>query len=177
MGEIIVLEKKRAERKESWNINDWLRESADMLGDSRLPLDNSIACAGSVKHRVEQLLMRRVFDLKMIESDVCLCVSYIAGLVAELKTGDIEEWYLVDHWPSGKDDLPKYKSAADTCFMICAFFSKRATRRSIAAGYYQQAGKSLYWNFYGLSGKVIGHHMSRRFEFMKSLVSSAFSVA
>lgn len=166
MAKIIDLE--TAKRNlELGNLNDLLKRAFLIKGKASV-LQNKLGVVavkeGQLKGIFEKEITDEIFIQKLVASDILLCGIYVSGLLAELALKTPGSWWAVDY--ATMDDSTMVKKGGDVCFAICGVFPERGDYRVMKISYYQEMGATFYRQFYELTGKEIGYHMSRRFETM-----------
>lgn len=112
-------------------------------------------------------MMRGLLKTRSISVSSFLCGVY----AAEILTGFLNlmqesRWsidYLEEYAKTGNPFF--YQKAGDHLFRICAVFPEYAQRlrRPVKLEDYHEIGAGCYQNFYHLTGKEIGYHMSQNF--------------
>ncbi|MFA5098728.1 MAG: hypothetical protein WC461_00715 [Candidatus Paceibacterota bacterium] len=119
---------------------------------------------GQLRGVFEKEITDEIFNQKLVSSDVLLCGIYVSNLLAELAVKTPESWWAIDY--TAMDDSIMVRKGGDICFAICGVFPERGNYRVMKIPYYHKMGATFYRQFYELTGKEIGYHMSRRFDEM-----------
>lgn len=160
---------------ESVDLSQLLRQASLIFQKRRDIAQKSKEVIGAkrVKTFFEQGITDEIINRKLIERDILLCGIYVANILADLASTSPESWWAIDYATS--KDPSDIKKGGDVCFIICSVFPERGDHRLMDVSYYRDMGAGFYSNFYGLTKKEIGYHMSRRFETMAEIVKEVLS--
>ncbi|MFP4539400.1 MAG: hypothetical protein ACLFNN_00505 [Candidatus Paceibacterota bacterium] len=123
----------------------------------------------------ESIISEEIIKRKKIVSELFLCGNYISRVLASHINEDPEFWitsdYEIKYSQTGK---PEYlKEGANTCFLICSVFYKRANWKLMKPSFYKEKGMTLYHQFYQERQEPVCYYMSINFEEAAEITRSA----
>ncbi len=174
MGDVISI---KQGKKPSINLNDFLREAHSY--NSLANLEDGINVLSSdefaelFRHKAFQLVAQR----NMINTDIFICIGYIANILKEMIPQAKRSWIISDYLIKDQNsNTPKHlKEAANTCFFICAVFPDRANWRLMNKDFYEQSGSMFYYTYYTRTQKPFAYYMNRHFREVVALTASTIS--
>ena len=123
---------------------------------------------GDLQRLFEALLNKSLLAEKNIGTDIFMCSSYVASLLAKTGSSIPKSWYAIDYILEGyeNDDPFVLQDGADVCFLLYSLYPARCNRRSMKTEDYATMGENLYYGYYAKTGREIGYYMSNLFELM-----------
>ncbi len=114
--------------------------------------------------RISDILIHQ----RLINTGFFLCGTYIADLLTETVRKIPKSWFAIDYIIEGneKESPRELKMGANLCFLLCTFFKERTEFRAMTYEDYEKMGIGLFHQFYGMTGKEIGYHMSSQYRVM-----------
>ena len=166
MAKIIDIGSKRQD--EGANLNAFLRQARVFA--ERIKEDSTewlrVLDPKEFEERLKRQLFAEAVRGKLIGSDVFLCALYVSKMLAETAKKPslclVAVDYLLEHSKTGNAFV--LRQGGDVCFLVCAVFLGRAKWRLMDENYYRKMGAGFYYQFYAITGREIGYHMSRLFE-------------
>jgi hypothetical protein len=125
----------------------------------------------------EAVISRELVQRKMMGYEYFACGNYISLLLASLIRGGPENWIVFEYDKKYSDsgDPEVLRQGADVCFLVSSVFPGRGRWRLMSPSYYQEKGKTLFFQFYDLSFKEIGYYMGSYFEEMAAITGTALN--
>jgi len=155
------------------DLTEYLRYAHEQIAD--LPgLENRQECKPeNFKRILAGKMMRGLLKTRAISVPSFLCGIYAAKILTGFLNPKLtKRWsidFLEEYMRTGNPFF--YQEAGDHLFRICAVFPEFADRlrRPVKLDDYHQIGAGCYQTFYTLTGKEIGHHMSRNFSLIAGI--------
>ncbi len=175
MAEIINFLSARPKKKNesrSPGLTDLLQQAVDLSREAKTIQDTVSAMnLKELKRLFETRLQAAVLERRMLTEQAFLCGLYISNLLLMLSVKVPTSWYATDYLIEGfeKSSPSAMQQGGDICFAICAIFPERGNWRQMNPAFYREAGVSLYYHYYTLSGREIGYHMSSNFSAMAEI--------
>lgn len=128
---------------------------------------------GSLQRLFEALLNNSLLAENNIGTDIFLCSSYVASLLAKISSHTPESWYAVDYILKGYENNNPFifQNGADVCFLLYSLFPERCNHGSMKTENYAAMGEGLYYKYYTETGSEIGYHMSNQFELIADITT------
>lgn len=178
MNKVIGFKKRNSPKRQ--DLGQMLKQAAVLIKDNP-PLDRdklNILSHEKLKQRFLAGLNSELIAQNFLESSAFLCAGYIADLFGKTASKTLENKWLIEYLETYLETSSPYvlQEGGDMCFLICSVFPKRASWKLMNLNFYQEAGASLYYQYYCDANKPIGFHMSQNFISMSKITNKCLKL-
>jgi len=148
-----------------------LRSKIDEIKKDNIAIFNKEKFINLMAGLIADVLIKK----KMIEREIFLCQIYISNLLASFIIPP-KSYYIIDYLLEYADREQPIciQRGADICFMINSVFTERGRHRSMTPNDYEEIGRGLYYQYYGITKSEIGFYMSKHFKEMAKITNYCF---